>query len=404
MAALTTEVPVNQVGEYAAEIQCGVDGAASKIWESALVCTLVASGYAVKAGTASTGPVEGVAKHTVDNSAGSDGDLSIDLLQGLFWRPNAGTVTQAHFGHIVYAGNDQDITATKSTNPIAGICLGVHSSQGVLTLIHAGINRGLQALSDLSSIANGFGSSLLGVEDAAGNFTGANVEAVLAEIMTLFAGVTGSTGANLLGYDDSGSKTSAATTADALDEIYVDTLSSKCTIDIPFDGSWYEVDGTALAAFADGASNTPGLALDNSEAAGIRWNNAANPDPICKTIPVPYDLDESVDVVATVVASKSGATVGDATTFDIGAFNNVVGALSDADADYGGTSSAMTGDATAKTIQGVTLTLALANLPNPDSAASAITVTIQPTDGTIGTDDVTTHFLRLTYTRKLRAS
>jgi hypothetical protein len=136
----------------------------------------------------------------------------------------------------------------------------------------------------------------------------------------------------------------------------------------------------------------------------VRWNNAANPDPICTTVPVPWDLDETADVIATVVASKSGATVGDATTFDLGVFNNVVGALADADANYGGATSAMTGDATAKTVQAVTRTLALANLPNPDAAYASMTITLQPTDGTLGTDDVTVHAVRLRYKRKLRTS
>jgi len=48
--------------------------------------------------------------------------------------------------------------------------------------------------------------------------------------------------------------------------------------------------------------------------------------------------------------------------------------------------------------------LLAANLPDPDAAHAGITVTLQPTDGTIDTDDVTVASLRLTYTRKLRTS
>jgi hypothetical protein len=150
--------------------------------------------------------------------------------------------------------------------------------------------------------------------------------------------------------------------------------------------NWHEVDGTALAAFADGASNTPGLALDNSECAGIRWNNAAAPDPICTSVALPPDLDNSQPLTVHIYASKSGATEADATTFDVGAFFQVVGSLHDADANAGGTSSAMTGDATAKTVQHLTLTIAAADIP---SANAGITLTLQPTDGSIDTDDVT---------------
>lgn len=372
MTALSDNRPIDQVADYPSLGQIGVAGAASVIYEGAMVCALTASGYAVKAGTASTGAVLGVAKFKVDNSAGADGALSVDLLEGLFWRPNSGDVTQAHWGKVIYAADDQTLTSTVGTNPVAGVCYGVDSTQGVLVYISAKSNYLLSQ---------------------------ATLEANLASTANAL-------GANLIGYQDSGNKTAAATVDAALDEIYVDLTSSYCVVDIPFDASWYEVDGTALAAFANGASNTPGLALNDSKAAGIRWNNAAAPDPICKVIGVPYDLDQTADVIATVVASKSGNTLADATTFDIGVFNNVSGALADADDNYGGTTAAMTGDAAAKTIQKVDLTLALANLPDPDAAAGPVgmTITVQPTDGTIGTDDVTVHFLRLRYKRKLRTS
>ena len=78
-------------------------------------------------------------------------------------------------------------------------------------------------------------------------------------------------------------------------------------------------------------------------------------------------------------------TVGDAVTWLVEAFNNLDGALYDADTDFGGTSTAMTGDATAKMVQEETLTLALADIA---ADPGTITLTIQPTDGTLGTDDV----------------
>lgn len=153
-------------------------------------------------------------------------------------------------------------------------------------------------------------------------------------------------------------------------------------------------DGTALAAFADGASPTPGLAVDNSEAAGIRWNNHATPTPVAATFPVPTDRKPGTNMTLVVLASKSGATLADAVTFTVAAFGQPVSALHDADANFGGASSAMTGDAAAKTVQKCTLALASADIP---AAPANVTLTLQPTDGTLGTDDVTVHKAWLEY-------
>lgn len=164
--------------------------------------------------------------------------------------------------------------------------------------------------------------------------------------------------------------------------------------------SFHLAAGTPLAAFADGASDTPGLALDNSEATGVRWNNHAAPLAIVGNVDLPRDRKPGTDVILHFKASKSGATVGDAVTFLTGAFANVVGALHDADANFGGTSSAMDGDAAAKTMQDVTLTLAAADIPDPSTTdpCPTITLSIKPTDGTLGTDDVTLRDLQLEYT------
>ena len=121
------------------------------------------------------------------------------------------------------------------------------------------------------------------------------------------------------------------------------------------------------------------------ESFGIRWNNHANPDPISANVAILPRLDNASNVFLHLLAAKVGATVGDAVTWLVEAFNNLDAALYDADADFGGTSSAMTGDATSKTCQEETLTLALANIA---ADPGMITLTIQPTDGTLGTDDV----------------
>lgn len=195
---------------------------------------------------------------------------------------------------------------------------------------------------------------------------------------------------------DSGGFTSTATVEAALAEIYQHIASTQAFLNLPL-GAWTEQDGTALADFADGDSTTPGWSAGD-EGFGIRWNNHANPDPISTSIPIPPDLDETADVIVHVLAAKVGATVGDAVKWTIEAFNNADGALYDADADFGGDSSAMTGNATSKTCQEETLTLAAANVA---ASPCVLTLTLQPKDGTLGTDDVIVMGVWLEYTRKI---
>lgn len=161
--------------------------------------------------------------------------------------------------------------------------------------------------------------------------------------------------------------------------------------------AFHEADGTILAAFSGGASTTPGWAAVDSEVFGIRWNNHANPDPIGTTYMLPLDLDEASALTLHFVASKTGATLGDAVTWTCQVFFQTDAALHDADADAGGASSAMTGDATAKTVQIETLSIAAGDIP---ALPAAMTLTIQPTDGTLGTDDVVLIAVYGTYKRR----
>jgi hypothetical protein len=169
--------------------------------------------------------------------------------------------------------------------------------------------------------------------------------------------------------------------------------------------SFHLAAGTPLAAFADGASATPGLALDDSEAAGVRWNNHATPAAIWGGVTLPADRRPDTDVIVHVLASKTGSTVGDATTFAVGAFFHPIGALRDADANAGGATGAMVGNATSKTVQKVTRTIAAADIPNPsvNSPPQALSLSLKPTDGTLGTDDVTVHAVWLEYERQENA-
>lgn len=173
-----------------------------------------------------------------------------------------------------------------------------------------------------------------------------------------------------------------------------DQAPERGSKDLPL-GLWQEQDGTALADFT-GTSNPPGYSAGD-ESFGIRWNNDAAPDPITTSFTMPRDIDTVYPAILRIRAAKTGATGGDAVTWLVEAFNNALAALYDADADYGGTSSAMTGAATAKTVQESTLVLAAADLGN---AGDTVVLTIQPTDGTLGTDDVILLSVELDYVRK----
>lgn len=188
----------------------------------------------------------------------------------------------------------------------------------------------------------------------------------------------------------------ATADADIIEVLPIYGPAAPAVLNLPM-GAWTEQDGTTLADFADADSATPGWNAGD-ESFGIRWNNKATSDPISCSVAYPADLDPGKDVEVHILAAKVGATVGDAVTFVVEAFENVPGALYDADTDFGDTSDAMTGDAATKTVQEVTVTLANADITG---APGVLTLTLQPTDTTLGTDDVIVLGVWLEYQPKM---
>jgi hypothetical protein len=207
-----------------------------------------------------------------------------------------------------------------------------------------------------------------------------------------------STTAGTISLADAGGFTEAATVEAALAEIYQHLESPQAQLNLPITSALVAATGAPLAVFADGASATPGVELTNGKAPAVRWNNHATPGAIALAVAMPQDLDDSADVVFHALVSKTGATVGDATKLTVGAFEQTVGALHDADTDFGGDTNAVVGDATAKTVTELTLTLALADIHAPPSALS---LTVKPKAGTLGTDDLILHAAWIEYKRKL---
>jgi predicted RecA/RadA family phage recombinase len=183
-------------------------------------------------------------------------------------------------------------------------------------------------------------------------------------------------------------------------DVMLHLTSAQKTLPVALLGAT-ELDGTILAAFGDGASPTPGIDTLGNEAIGIRWNNHATPDPVIISVPIPTDLDASADLTVHVLAAKTGATLADATTFDVGVFFLTSGMLYASDADCGGTTDAMDGDATANTLQEVSVTVSATDI---SGAPGVITLTLQPTDGKLGTDDVIVVGFWIEYTGKLLTS
>jgi hypothetical protein len=195
-------------------------------------------------------------------------------------------------------------------------------------------------------------------------------------------GVLSTTGATV-SLADSGSFTSATTIEAALAEIYQNLVTAKGIINIPTPA--FDSAGVALAAFVSADAVTAGYCV-TAKGLGIRWNNHATPGPaVGIKVAVPPDADVAANMVLHILAAKTGATIGDATTFTVLAYNNVVGAAYDADSNFGGATDAMVGDATAKSVQHLTRTLALADLA---AYPAAMELTIKPANSTLGTDDV----------------
>ena len=343
-------------------------------------------------------------------SADADGSSTFPTVGVITSKPTTTSAVVRHMGEWTTSGltagaiyylstTAKQITATPPSAPYA-MPVGIAKSTAVLLIIPNLLSAVLR------STANKLWASTIGIEDSAGKITGTNVESALAEI-ALFESDLGSTsngkGASKVAIEDSGAFTSTANVEAALAEIYQDLKTTKLLVPVRLANGILAA-GTPLAAFADNASSNPGVTLANSKAVGVRWNDAATQTAVwAPPIEIPYEADVSANATLRIICSKTGATSADATTFTVTAFAQTVGALHDADSDFGGTSSAITGTSTAKTIQASTLTLALADLAAA-AAPACISMSIKPTDGTLGTDDIIVHAAFIEFKRKLRTS
>lgn len=358
-----TALSADKLTEYTEGVELSIpvdDG--DTIYAGALVC-VNADGYAV-AGADTAGLIfMGVAREQADNSAGQDGDINVTVRRrGLFKMAFATAISIANVGDNVFIADDQ--TVDVAGNVTHDIFVGIIASY--IDTTHAWVD----------------------IEPAIRQ----------ADVATHIADTSAAHAASAISIADAGTYTSTAQVEAALQEIYAGLLTAKGIINIPM--PTITDAGVALAAFSDGDSTTPGFCV-TAKGLGIRWNNHATPGAVGTKVIVPPDADVTANMVLHILAAKTGATAGDATKFTVAAYNNDVGELYDADTDFGGDSGAMTGTSTAKTVQEVTLTLALANLT---AYPAAVELTIKPKAGTLGTDDVIMLAAWIEYQKKLLAA
>ena len=219
--------------------------------------------------------------------------------------------------------------------------------------------------------------------------------------------VVGTTCYVLMGPTVAGQIVIAATEASQLDtaqtditNLETDATTAYAQVEIPI-ASFLDADGDPLAKFVSDDNTTFGFNLADSEALNLRWNNHATPGTALTQVSLPYDLDDTAAAYLEFLCSKSGATVGDATTLTLTAYITAAGDLHDADANCGGVTNALTGDAAAKTTAVLSRTIAAADIP---ANARSMTFTVTPTAGTLGTDDLMIHSVRLRYKREQMTS
>jgi len=201
---------------------------------------------------------------------------------------------------------------------------------------------------------------------------------------------------------DTGAFTTAGDVEAAFAEIYQNARSAQASMSVPLTG-FLDPDGDPLAKFVADNVGTVGYNLADTEALNLRWNNyPGNPGVVAITqIALPLDLDDAADAQIEFLCSKSGATAGDATVLTVSAYIVSAGDLHDADTIVTGDTTALVGNATAKTTAMISFTLTAANIP---AAAHSMTLKIMPKSGLIETDDFMVHSIRLRYKRKIQTS
>jgi hypothetical protein len=331
----------------------------TEIFAGSFLC-VDATGWGVPGGDTAGQIFQGISRTYVPSTSGNGAASAIARRRGLILATFATPISQANVGDNAFLVDDQ--TVDLIGNVTNGIFAGVIAEYVDTTHAFVDIEPAIKQ----------------------------------ADVATHVADVAGAHAASAVSLLDSGNFTAQTDDEGALQEIYQSLKSAKGIIDIPTPA--FGAAGVALAAFSSEDAVSCGYCV-TAKGMGIRWNNHATPGPaVAGKVLVPPDADVTANMVLHILAAKTGATVGDATKFTVAAYNNVVGAAYDADNTFGGDTDAMVGNATAKNVQHLTLTLALADLA---AYPAGVELTIKPKDGTLGTDDVIMLKAWVEYKKKL---
>jgi len=127
MSALATERSTETAGpEYSPRLPKGakVKGGV-KIFKGSLI--VLDAGYAKPAVTATGLLCAGLALQTVDNTSGSDGDLTVEQAFVVAKFANGDSIAQADVGAAAYATDDQTVAKTSTGKSKIGTIYGVDS-------------------------------------------------------------------------------------------------------------------------------------------------------------------------------------------------------------------------------------------------------------------------------------
>lgn len=121
MAALAKARNTKSKGEPGRLQSYKVNGG-SKIYAGAMVC-VDAQGYARPAANTADFKVVGRAEALADNTDGSDGDISVNVLEGVYLWGNKGgdLVDQAMVGEVCYVEDDQTVCKTAGNGVVVGV-------------------------------------------------------------------------------------------------------------------------------------------------------------------------------------------------------------------------------------------------------------------------------------------
>jgi len=234
-------------------------------------------------------------------------------------------------------------------------------------------------LADLASAASGLGASLIGFEDAAGEFAATDMEAVPTELLSI------STSADLSLTTRVSTEESTSLSADASLDTRLDALTPGHVSVSLF--SFRETNATAdvgnLAAVGGvlASDSTPALQANGVESQQLQWI-ATNQDQIATSLSLPGDIDGTADVTIELWVSSAGVPT-DAASFTVETSWDGAAIVTDT----------VTDGAASNSVHRVTGTIAAADVPD---SPSFLSMSVIP--AAHATDAINLFAVRLEYT------